>query len=212
MGVRMFAGRGSGGGGQLRQEGVAMGVKGGQEGPVTLPGGLDSGEPGGPAGQGSSGAIQACSLHTGPPSPGSQVRLGEGARGQEGGGRKEGQGLTPAQEREEAERTWPTASTLLLLATHPRPPNFSHPEPGAASEATPLAGRQRGKRLVQAQAGGAGRNLLLSSLSPTPGGWQNRHDGSSIHEVERARGPVGATEGGHRQWEEGSGDALTVKV
>ena len=64
----------------------------------------------------------ACSLHTGPPSPGSQVRPGEGPRGQEGG-RKEGQGPpTPAQEREEAERTWPPQPAPFAACQPPCPP------------------------------------------------------------------------------------------
>lgn len=144
----------------------------------------------------------ACSLHAGPPSLGSQVRPGEGPRGQEGG-RKEGQGPpTPAQEREETERTWlpqpapfaacqppcPPTSATLSLGQPVRPllwqkgqTGSCRPGPGGAQAETPCSP-------PSAQPQVAGR---VSTMAPYYG--------------QAGAGPEGATEGGHHQREEGSG-------
>lgn len=153
-------------------------MKGGHEGPVTFGragqwGTLVGLQDGGP------GAIRGVFTARRPSQPWLPGEAGGRASGS--GGRQEGRTGTPnPSPRKGGDRKdlAPTASALCCLPT-PLPPNFSHPEPGAASEAAPLA--EGADRLVQARPwGGTGRDPLLSSLCPTPGGWQSQHDGSLL--------------------------------
>lgn len=167
--------------GQLRQEGVAMGVKGGQEGPVTFGRAGQRGTLVGP------GAIRGVFTAHRPSQPWLPGEVGGRASGS--GGRQEGRTGTPNPSPREGEGrrqkgSGPHSQRPLLLA-NPLPSPTSATlslGPGAASEVTPLLEGDKGaERLLQVRPwGGAGRDLLPSSLSPTPGGWQSRHDGSSL--------------------------------
>ena len=162
--------------GQLRQEGVAMGVKGGQEVPVTL---RRAGQWATLVGPGAIRGVFTAHRPSQPWLPG-EVR----GRASGSGGRQEERTGTPNPSprgrREEEERTWPRQPAPFAACQPSALPDFSHPEPGAASEVTPLLEGDKGaERLLQARPWwGAGRDLLPSSLSPTPGGWQSRHNGS----------------------------------
>lgn len=200
MGVRMFAGRGSRGGassgrkewpwGERRAGGPCDVQEGWTVGPLV---GLQDGGPG---------AIRGVFTAHRPSQPWLPGEAGGRASGS--GGRQEGRTGTPNPSPREGggrKDLAPAASALCCLPT-PLPPDFSHPEPGAASEATPLA--EGAERLVQARPWGAQAETSCSPPSPQPQ-VAGRVGTMAPYYGQAGAGPAGATEGGHHQREEGSG-------
>lgn len=127
---------------------------------------------------------------------------GRRARGQEGG-RKEGpRDPQPQPKRGRRQKGPGPHSQHPSCLPHPSPQTSSHPEPGAASEATPLAGDRGAKGLVSQALGAQARPPALLPL-PNPRWLAESACGSSYGQA--GGGACGSYRGGHRQWEEGSG-------